>query len=132
VLFREGHLRHFHAVIPPLTVSYVEQMRGWKESLGKKATGAAGRFTDDGFPMGVAYLLRVLGQGDDWERLGWFGIVEEHFREEQRREGDLVGAGAEPGLERASRLTAKRFADTLGEFHLLSYSLSSATLFFAP
>ena len=59
-------------------MNFVEHMIGCKEKLNKKNnTGAA--FTDDGFVMGVAYILKLLNQYQDFDSLHWFYSVKEKF-----------------------------------------------------
>ena len=53
-------------------------MIGCKEKINKKNNiGAA--FTDDGFAMGVAYILKLLNQYNDFDSLHWFESVREKF-----------------------------------------------------
>jgi WASH complex subunit 7 len=83
------------------------------------------------FLPGLAYLLKVLGQDNEFDSLGWFTSVNDHYMEEKRREMQmLTEARNDEKLEQASKLTAKRFQDYLSEFQLLYYSLSSARIFF--
>lgn len=118
-------------IVPALTLSYVDYMIQCKEMLSKKGKGGNQIFTEDGFPMGVAYLLKVLDQDEDFDSLGWFQSVKGHFEEEKRRELQIICEGKkDEKLEQASRLTAKRFQDQLKEFELLRYNLSSARIFF--
>ena len=54
-------------------------MIGSKEKINKKnSIGAA--FTDDGFAMGIAYILRLLNQYHDFYSLHWFQSVREKFQ----------------------------------------------------
>lgn len=53
-------------------------MIGCKEKLNKKnSLGAA--FTDDGFAMGIAYILKLLDQYHEFDSLHWFDSVKEKF-----------------------------------------------------
>ncbi|XP_035708903.1 WASH complex subunit 4 isoform X3 [Folsomia candida] len=127
---RNAHLKNFYVLIPALTLSYVDHMRQCKEMLAKKAKTAT-IFTDDGFPMGVAYLLQVLGQDDDFDSLGWFHSVKQHYEDEKQKEMQIITESKnDEKLEQTSKLTAKRFHDQLQEFELLRFNLSSARIFF--
>ena len=64
------------------TLNFVEYSIGAKDKLSKKnKIGAA--FTDDGFAMGVAYILKLLEQYSDFDSLHWFQSVKEKYTNEK-------------------------------------------------
>ena len=54
------HLKLFYLIVPPLTMSYVEHIQRGKERIQSKNKNVGGFISDDGFPLGVAYLLKIL------------------------------------------------------------------------
>ena len=126
---KNQHLKNFHMIIPPLTLNFVEQMMNGKEKINKRNKIGA-TFTDDGFSMGIAYILKLLDQYSAFDSLHWFQSVNNKFnsdetavRESKRRETDVK-------LDQTNTLTMKRLDQYRQEFELLYYSLSSARIFF--
>ncbi|XP_054974336.1 WASH complex subunit 4 isoform X2 [Sorex araneus] len=126
------HLRNFYIIVPPLTLNFVEHSISCKEKLNKKnKIGAA--FTDDGFAMGVAYILKLLDQYQEFDSLHWFQSVREKYLKEIRavaRQQHVQAAGQDEKLLQTMNLTQKRLDVYLQEFELLYFSLSSARIFF--
>ena len=56
---KNAHLKNFFMIVPPLTINFVEYMISAKDKINRKNKAGAA-FTDDGFPMGVAYILKLL------------------------------------------------------------------------
>lgn len=54
-----AHLKLFYIMIPPLTLNYIEFIKKGKERIFKKNNKDA-FISEDGFPLGVAYLLKIL------------------------------------------------------------------------
>jgi hypothetical protein len=135
----------------------VDHIRQCKEGLKvhkpSKSSTAPLIFTDDGFPMGktnkthsfvsftktsqqffstgIAYLLQVLGQDEDFDSLDWFREVSTHFKEQENKEAQLLRESKnDEKLTQTSKLTTKRFHETGQEFQLLDWALGSARLFF--
>lgn len=86
---RHSHLRHFHLIVPPLTVNFAEHIVTCKEKLSKKNKQEASTFTDDGLAMGLAYCLSVLDQWKDFDSLQWFASVREYFDRERKAASQL-------------------------------------------
>ncbi|XP_053318537.1 WASH complex subunit 4 isoform X2 [Spea bombifrons] len=126
------HLRNFYSIVPPLTLNFVEHSISCKEKLNKKnKLGAA--FTDDGFAMGVAYILKLLDQYQEFDSLHWFQSVREKYLKEKRvvsKQQSVQSSNQDEKLLQTMNLTQKRLEIYLQEFEFLYFSLSSARIFF--
>nr|XP_039256887.1 WASH complex subunit 4-like [Styela clava] len=134
------HLRNFYAILPPLTLNFVEHSISCKEKMNKKnKQGAA--FTDDGFAMGVAYILKLLDQYKDFDSLHWFQSVKHKHEEDMKSQKKDVTSSSkkqqsssniteDEKLLQATSLALKRILIYQREFELLYFSLSSARIFF--
>ncbi|XP_032515167.2 WASH complex subunit 4 [Danaus plexippus] len=122
------HLKNFFIIVPPLTLNFVEHMILSKDKMSKKNKVGAS-FTDDGFAMGIAYILKLLDQDSSFESLHWFDSVWNHIKKkreiinEQNSKGTLQ-------LQQALALTEKKLKTLEVEYKLLYYSLTSARIFF--
>ncbi|KAJ8721539.1 hypothetical protein PYW07_002314 [Mythimna separata] len=122
------HLKNFYIIIPPLTLNFVEHMILSKDKMSKKnKIGAA--FTDDGFAMGVAYIMKLLDQDSNFEGLHWFDSVWKHISEERKLLQEQQDKGSVQ-LQQALALTEKKIKTLEEEYKLLYYSLTSARIFF--
>lgn len=120
-----------------------------KEKLPKAAGRHESSFTDDGFALGLAYILRILDQNDAFNGLHWFESVNNHIGT-RRTEGVTLRANIEKGklepkVNRAAAaaahakneedllqhaVTMKKLTNVQMEFDLFFYSFSGATIFF--
>lgn len=73
-----NHLKLFYLIIPPLTLNYIEHIQKSKDKIFKKNNKDA-FLSDDGFPLGIAYLLKILNQIDTFNGLNWFESMKEKF-----------------------------------------------------
>ncbi|XP_049868543.1 WASH complex subunit 4 [Pectinophora gossypiella] len=122
------HLKNFFIIVPPLTLNFVEHMILSKDKMSKKnKVGAA--FTDDGFAMGIAYILKLLDQDSNFEALHWFDSIWKHIGDEKRMLEEQKNKGSIQ-LQQALALTEKKIKTIEEEYKLLYYSLTSARIFF--
>ena len=83
------------------------------------------------FSLGVAFLLNVLGQDQEFDSLHWFAGVTKKLTEDRARALQAIQESKkDEKLQQANTLTAARLQDSLNEFNLLRYNLSSARIFF--
>lgn len=125
------HLRNFYIILPALTLNFVEYMIGCKEKINKKNNlGAA--FTDDGFVMGIAYILKLLNQYNDFDSLHWFQSVRDKFQSSKNLIlNQQKSIQNDDKLLQTQILTLQRYATYQREFDFLQFSLSSARIFFS-
>eukprot|EP01104_Vermistella_antarctica_P012640 TRINITY_DN3700_c0_g2_i4.p1 TRINITY_DN3700_c0_g2~~TRINITY_DN3700_c0_g2_i4.p1 ORF type:complete len:921 (-),score=299.85 TRINITY_DN3700_c0_g2_i4:108-2870(-) len=129
------HLKFFYAIVPPLTVNFIDHSLIMKDKM-RKTTKAAIKdagagFTDDGFAIGIAYILRLLDQNELFDTLHWFESVSTHFRlrNDDIRERAAKAKGKRE-QEQTLTLTAKKIEKYTNEFKLLRYSFKGARIFF--
>ncbi|XP_053205801.1 WASH complex subunit 4-like [Panonychus citri] len=127
------HLRKFYVILPALTLNYVENSIISKEKMTRKnKTGAA--FTDDGFPMGVAYILKLLDQHYDFDTLQWFASVNGNIKKEMDQALNVRSSNSsvtiDDKLSQTLKLTEKRLDMLQKEFNILNYSLTSCRILF--
>lgn len=142
---KNAHLRLFYLIVPPLTLNYIEYIITAKEKMQKKTKQDGTWFTDDGFAMGLAYVLKLLDQSGAFNSLHWFKAVRQKYvaeRDQLRKAPDGEGGGAREStstsgtpnfdakLQQTLALSDKRITILLREFDLLYCNLSSAKIFF--
>lgn len=142
---KNAHLRLFYLIVPSLTLNYIEYIITAKEKMHKKTKQEGTWFTDDGFAMGLAYVLKLLEQNAAFNSLHWFKAVRQKYvaeRNQLRKTPDGNGGGGndttpsngtpnfDAKLQQTLALSEKRITILLQEFDLLFCNLSSAKIFF--
>ncbi|XP_058811201.1 WASH complex subunit 4 [Topomyia yanbarensis] len=127
------HLQNFYMIIPPLTINFVEYILKAKEKIAKKDKVGA-LFTDDGFAMGIAYILKLLDQTTKFNSLHWFRSVKNKYNQELEKldaqEQQSAKANDGDKLMQTFALTRRRLKMVQQEFDLLFCNLSSAKIFY--
>lgn len=120
--------------MPALTLNYIEYIIAAKENMNKKTKEIGTCFTDDGFAMGLAYVLRLLNQNSDFNSLHWFKAVHQKFSSEleqlAKTREEYGNSNTSSKLHQTLALSEKRINVILHEFDLLYCSLNSAKIFF--
>lgn len=115
--------------------------------MNKKTKQQGTLFTDDGFAIGLAYVLKLLNQTSEFNSLHWFKAVRRKYGQERERLlNDAKLSGGSDGARQSSSslnqqsydaklqqtlaLSEKRINMILQEFDLLYCNLSSAKIFF--
>ncbi len=133
-IFRDSknyHLKNFYVILPATTYNFVEHSIISKEKMTRKNKVGAS-FTDDGFAMGVAYILKLLNQFNDFDSLHWFSSVTDKINSEmnEANKQSTVNANSDVKLAQTTSLTIKRLEILQKEFDLLNYSLTSSRILF--
>jgi len=132
-------LKNFFVVVPALTTCYIEVVQNAKEKLMKHDDSEA-FISDDGFSLGVVYLLKVLGVTDNFNGLNWFDSMETKLATEQEKnEKRRAGATKDKALQKAygvdetfeeEELSIKRLKNLREEFKMLNYTYTASSILF--
>jgi WASH complex subunit 7 len=125
---QNDHLKNFFVIVPPLMLAYVDHMLLEKDRMGKK--GKFGCFTDDGFAIGVAYILSVLKQNGKFESLHWFDSLTDEFKEQERQLNAARAAPRDQDDLAQHSLRMRKLRNRKAEFDLLYYAFNGARIFF--
>eukprot|EP00753_Platysulcus_tardus_P017866 PLAT6610.1.p1 GENE.PLAT6610.1~~PLAT6610.1.p1 ORF type:complete len:1231 (-),score=773.83 PLAT6610.1:251-3664(-) len=125
------HLRNFHMIVPALAINFNEATLTAKERMHKRSKEAY--FTDDGFSIGIAYILAILQQNKQFDSLHWWQSLKGKYAEERRAaeagETKRGGRARREDLE-TRELTLRRLQTQQREADLLFFSFGGARIFF--
>lgn len=133
------HLRLFYLLIPPLCLSYVEHLQRGKEIITSKNKNVGGFISDDGFPLGIAYLLKILNLQEKFAGLNWFesmiakldkdqtGAVQ---RERELKEQNDFNMGMNDDYKLDAEMSRRRLNRLKTDYEMLSYCYSAAAILF--
>ena len=133
------HLKLFYLIIPPLTMSYVEHIQRGKERIACKNKNVGGFISDDGFPLGVAYLLKILDQTNKFQQLNWFdsilGKLKADHKDIQERNELYKNQNENMGLEEENdklewEMSRRRVNTQTREYEMLNFTFSGSSILF--
>jgi WASH complex subunit 7 len=123
------HLKLFFMIIPPLTINFVESLRIAKDKVMKKRQVGT-YFSDDGFALGLAYVLKVLGQTKRFKSLNWFESIEEKLSSDEKNIKDTREREDED-VEVDREINLRNVKTQSEEYSLMFYSFNAAQIFFS-
>ncbi|EGC29177.1 hypothetical protein DICPUDRAFT_43212 [Dictyostelium purpureum] len=125
------HLKNFYIIVPALASNYIDHMINSKDKLFKKSKSIGAetlQFTDDGFAIGLAYILKLLDQNKDFDSLHWFDRIDKKSEDDRKRM--LSEAYAKGIKEDQNHLAIKKIDNYRQEYELFKYSFSGSRIFF--
>ena len=131
------HLKLFYLIVPPLTMSYVDHIQKGKEKISSKNKNVGGFISDDGFPLGVAYLLKILDQSNKFAQLNWFESMLTKLKSDHKEIQDRSDQYKDDdgGLEQENdklewEMSRRRVNVLTREYEMLSYTFSGSSILF--
>ena len=138
----------FYIIIPSLIINHTARLRMAKDQM-EKMRGRSARkeayFTDDGFALGLAYLLAILKQNAAFDSLHWFHSMTAKLKKDaveleklkkvaesyakKRYRSSKPSAEEEQALAEVA-FKEKRLRENRRETELFFFSFSGARIFF--
>ena len=106
-----SQLDNFFMIVPSLCLSWVEASLQAKDMMYKKnRTLRDAYYSDDGFAMGVAYILSILQQNEHFDALHFFQSLEKKYRADELKLRELQAAQEEKAKKKeATKSKTRRF-----------------------
>lgn len=75
-------LKNFFALIPAVSLAHVDHTIRGRDKLSKRNNTDA-FVSDDGFPLGCVFLMKILDVSEAFNTLNWFDSVQAKFTVDQ-------------------------------------------------
>ena len=133
------HLKLFYLMIPPLTLSFIDHIQKGNEKINSKNQNVGGFISDDGFALGLAYLLKIMGQTDKFANLNWFqsmlNKLEQDYNAADLREKKQVDETYGNSYERDNQkldaeMSKRRTTRLTREYEMLNFCFSASSILF--
>jgi hypothetical protein len=125
-------------MVPAVSIAYIDHITRGREKLQKRNNTDA-FISDDGFALGVVYLLRILGVQDEFSGLNWFDSVEAKLQKDRKvSEKKMAKKVKDPKQKNtydedenfAEELSIRRIDAMSAEYQLLNFGITSASILF--
>jgi len=128
-----AHLKLFHILIPTVTLNFVDHVHRGKEKISKKNNKDA-FISDDGFALGIAYLLKILDQIEQFIALNWFQHMKEKFDRDiktlTQRNERLGLAPSNDADQTEDQMSYNRLRSLSKEFEMLNFCVNASQILF--
>ena len=114
----------FAFLLAPLTITYIDNAINARNQLKKKNKDESAYFSDDGFMMGVCYLLKLFCADKKFESLNWFPSVLNYYN------GKKIQRKNDKGTQGVDTLNEIQISDYKEHFELQYFTYTSASILF--
>ncbi|EDV46888.1 WASH complex subunit 4 [Drosophila erecta] len=130
------HLRTFYLITPALIMNYIDYRVKQKLKIYKKDQAKVSLF-EDGFAIGLVYILSMLNQQTEFHELGWSQTTTQHLNAERSKVRDILAGQQRTATEQPDEklfqtvaITERHVNAYEHEYNLLYATLSSSEIFF--
>ena len=117
----------FSFLIPPLTITFIDNAINARDNLMKKnKTEEISYFSDDGFMVGICYLLKIFSSDKKFESLNWFPSVLNTYKNKQTPKSKKDKNNSY-GLDTLNERQTTAYKE---QFEILYFTYTSATILF--
>ena len=119
----------FSFLIPPITFSFIDNAINARDNLMKKnKTDEASFFSDDGFMVGICYLLKIFACDKKFESLNWFPSVINNYKNQEK--SNSKNKKDKNNFGGVDTLNERQIATYKEHFEILYFTYTSATILF--
>lgn len=119
----------FFYLIPAVTINYVENLIVAKDKIFKKNIKEA-FFCDDGFVLGMSYLLKVFKQENSFDSLHWFqSVIEKLDNDAKQFSNNKTKKNTQDEILQQN-MSLRKITTYKNEFELLYYTYNTAMIAF--
>jgi hypothetical protein len=132
-------LKNFFALIPAVSLAHVDHVTRGRDKLAKRNNTDA-FISDDGFPLGCVFLLRILGVSEQFNSLNWFDSVQAKFAVDLKNAEDkrTKKVDKNQGFEfidyeneaYEEEISIKRIENMRKEYNMLQFNITASAILF--
>mmetsp|Transcript_23769 Transcript_23769/g.29597 ORF Transcript_23769/g.29597 Transcript_23769/m.29597 type:complete len:158 (-) Transcript_23769:92-565(-) len=134
-------LKNFYTLIPAITTSQVNHVVDGRNKL-RNTNNKQAFISDDGFALGVAFLLKIFGIDEAYKGLNWIDSIKNKLDEDiklhqkksermaQYKKEFQQNVYEDEDNRDEETMFIKQKQDTLQEYTMLSYQMSASAILF--